>query len=92
MGYNHLWAPASVHGRIPDMLVLSRKVGERIIVRDTETEEVLSIMLVEIVPRDGMPAQVRLGIEASRRYNIAREEADDWSRRRKEPPAEDSSD
>lgn len=58
------------------MLVLSRRVGEKIIVRDTETEEVLTITLVEILTRHGAPSHVRLGIDASRRFNIAREEVD----------------
>ncbi len=58
------------------MLVLSRKVSEKIIIRDAETGEALSVMLVEIVTRDGIASHVRLGIDASRRFNIAREEVD----------------
>ncbi len=58
------------------MLVLSRRVAEKIIVRDTETREVLTITLVEIVTRHGVPSHVRLGLDASRRFNIAREEVD----------------
>ncbi|MGB2987302.1 MAG: carbon storage regulator [Phycisphaerae bacterium] len=58
------------------MLVLSRKVGEGIIVRDTETGETLSVRLLHIAIHDGVPSHVRLGIEASQRFNIVREEID----------------
>ena len=58
------------------MLVLGRKVGERIIVRDSESGEVIQIMLVEIVAREDSTSHARLGIEASRRFIIAREEVD----------------
>ncbi len=58
------------------MLVLGRKVGERIIVRDSESGEVIQIMLVEIVAREDSASHARLGIEASRRFIIAREEVD----------------
>lgn len=59
------------------MLVLSRRVDEKIIIRDTETAETLTIMLVEIVTHNGTPSRVRLGIEASPRFVIAREELGD---------------
>ena len=59
------------------MLVLGRKVGERIIVRDTESGETIQVVLVEIVAHEGTASHARLGIEASPRFNIAREEVDD---------------
>lgn len=61
------------------MLVLGRKVNERIIVRDTESGETIQIILVEIVAREGTSWHARLGIEASPRFTIAREEIDDQS-------------
>ena len=59
------------------MLVLSRKVNERIIVRDTKSGETIQIMLVEIVGYEGTATHARLGIEASPRFIIAREEVDE---------------
>ena len=58
------------------MLVLSRKVGERIILRDIETGETISVQLLHIATHDGTPTHIRLGIEASHRFNIVREEID----------------
>ncbi len=72
------------------MLVLSRKVSEKIILRDTETGEALSVMVVEIVIRDGIPTCVRLGIDASRRFSIAREEVDGGCVRSADPSSQPS--
>ncbi len=58
-------------------LVLSRKIGEKIIVKDGETGETLSVTLVDIVMRNNVPVGCRIGFEASRRFNIAREEVYD---------------
>ena len=59
------------------MLVLSRKVGERVIIRDTETAETIAVMLVEILTHDGTSSRVRLGFEASLRFEIIREEVEE---------------
>ncbi len=67
------------------MLVLSRKVGEKIIIRDTETGEAISVMLVEMHARGNLPSHVRLGIEASRRFRISREELDSGSTESADP-------
>ena len=53
------------------MLVLSRKPGERILLRSDDGEE-MEICAVRIGPNN-----VRLGIEAPRRWNIVREEIAD---------------
>ncbi len=58
------------------MLVVSRKVGERVIIRDTDTGETLAVMLVEILAHGGTSSRVRLGFEASTRFEITREELD----------------
>ncbi len=56
------------------MLVLSRKVDERITIRDTETAETITVTLVEILTHGGTSSRVRLGFEASTRFEITREE------------------
>ena len=66
-------------------MVLSRKVGEKIIIRDTETGEAISLMLVEILTHGNLPSHVRLGIDASRRFSIAREEVDSGSTESADP-------
>jgi carbon storage regulator CsrA len=50
------------------MLVLSRKPGERILLRSDDGEE-MEICLVRIGPNNA-----RIGIDAPRRWNIVREE------------------
>ncbi len=59
------------------MLVLSRKVDERITIRDTETAETITVTLVEILAHGGTSSRVRLGFEASPRFAITREELDE---------------
>ena len=59
------------------MLVVSRKVDERVIIRDTETGETIAVMLVEILAHGGPSSRVRLGFEASPRFEITREELDE---------------
>lgn len=59
------------------MLVVCSRVGERVIVRDTETGETSVVMLVEILAHRGLSPRVRLGFEASTRFEIAREELDE---------------
>lgn len=67
-------------------MVLSRKVGEKIIIRDTETGEAISVMLVEMHAHGHLPSHARLGIEASRRFRISREELDRGSAESPDPP------
>lgn len=59
------------------MLVVSTKVDERVIIRDTETGETIAVMLVEILANRGPSSRVRLGFEASPRFEITREELDE---------------
>lgn len=51
------------------MLVLSRKPGERIILRNDQTGEEIDLTTVRIGPNS-----VRLGINAPRHWNIFRQE------------------
>lgn len=51
------------------MLVLSRKVGQRILVRDQEGNVVVAVTVVRIGPN-----AVRLGIEADKEWSIVRKE------------------
>ncbi|UCC31618.1 MAG: carbon storage regulator [Phycisphaerales bacterium] len=67
------------------MLVLSRKVGEKIIIRDTETGEAISVMLVEIHGHRNFLSHVRLGIDAGPRFRISREELDSGSTESADP-------
>lgn len=54
------------------MLILNRKLRERVIITDTGTGERITVAVV-LVGRD----QVKLGIEASRRFSVHREEVQD---------------
>ena len=54
------------------MLVLSRKMREKIILRHVETGEEIIVGVSSI-----RPDAARIGIQASRDWNIAREEKDD---------------
>jgi carbon storage regulator CsrA len=54
------------------MLVLTRKPGERILIEDKLTGEVIRLVQIRVGPNSS-----RLGIEASDRFNIVREELRD---------------
>lgn len=58
------------------MLTLTRREGESIVIEDRDSGEALQLVVLE---RDG--AQVKLGISASRRFEIWREEVF-WRRQR----------
>lgn len=66
-GYRDVWNTRK--RRSNDMLVLSRKTGERILIGDD-----VAITVVRIGPNS-----VRVGIEAPRSMNIVREELCDFS-------------
>lgn len=65
------------------MLTLTRRTGESIFIEDLKSGEVLQVMVLE---RDH--AQVKLGIEAPRRYSIWREEL--WLERQRERQAREA--
>lgn len=51
------------------MLILTRKVEQRIVIRDTRSGEVITLQVTEL-----SPVKVRLGFEAAPHYAIDREE------------------
>ncbi len=62
------------------MLVLARKVGEKIVINDT-----IIVSVVEMQPRQGCSTKVRLGIEAPRDVTVHRHEV--WLRIQEEKNA-----
>ena len=64
------------------MLILSRKVGEEIIISDNQTGDKLTIVLSRL-----NHAQARIGIEASDRFHILRKELYDAQQEREKAAA-----
>jgi len=58
------------------MLVLSRREGERVIIRDRQSGREITVMVVEARANGGSRGLSRLGFEADPDFEILREEID----------------